>query len=67
MTPLSLNAERKLLLLRNLDTPSHTRYVDYILRDVDFVGTVETLSKNVCDQTSILNNRYQWLESEAED
>lgn len=68
------DAAKVRLLLRKLDTPSHTRYTNYILpklpRDVNFNDTVETLKKIFGSQTSIFNKRYQCLQlvkSEAED
>ncbi|XP_041785534.1 uncharacterized protein K02A2.6-like [Anopheles merus] len=62
------------LLLRKLDTPSHVRYVNFILpklpKDVDFAGNVKILSQMFGTHTSIFNKRYQCLQlvkSEAED
>ncbi|XP_041767824.1 uncharacterized protein K02A2.6-like [Anopheles merus] len=58
------------LLLRKLDTPSHVRYVNFILpklpKDVDF----KILSQMFGTHTSFFNKRYQCLQlvkSEAED
>lgn len=68
------DAAKVRLLLRKLDTPSHSRYVNYILpklpKDVDLASTVETLSKIFGVQTSIFNKRYhclQLVKSEADD
>ncbi|XP_041787294.1 uncharacterized protein K02A2.6-like [Anopheles merus] len=62
------------LLLRKLDTPSHVRYVNFILpklpKDVDFAGNVKILSQMFGTHTSIFNKRYKCLQlvkSEAED
>ncbi|XP_062715677.1 uncharacterized protein K02A2.6-like [Aedes albopictus] len=68
------DAAKVRLLLRKLDTPSHTRYVNYILpklpKHVNFADTVEILKKIFGAQTSTFNKRFhclQLVKSEAED
>ncbi|XP_062713141.1 uncharacterized protein K02A2.6-like [Aedes albopictus] len=68
------DAAKVRLLLRKLDTASHSRYVNYILpklpRDVSFADTVKTLTKIFGKQTSVFNKRYQCLQlvkSETDD
>jgi hypothetical protein len=68
------DAAKVRLLLRKLDTPLHTRYVNFILpklpKEVNFTDTVKTLKNIFGAQTSIFNKRYQCLQlvkSEAED
>ncbi|XP_058456777.1 uncharacterized protein K02A2.6-like [Malaya genurostris] len=68
------DAAKVRLLLRKLDTPSHTRYTNYILpklpKDINFTDTVEIIKKIFGSQTSVFNKRYQCLQlmkSEVED
>ncbi|XP_058456755.1 uncharacterized protein K02A2.6-like [Malaya genurostris] len=68
------DAAKVRLLLRKLDTPSHTRYTNYILpklpKDINFTDTVEINKKIFGSQTSVFNKRYQCLQlmkSEVED
>ncbi|XP_065074578.1 uncharacterized protein K02A2.6-like [Ochlerotatus camptorhynchus] len=68
------DAAKVRLLLRKLDTPSNSRYVNYILpklpKDVTCADTVKTLTKIFGRQTSVFHKRYQCmqlLKSEADD
>lgn len=68
------DAAKVRLLLRKLDTPSHSRYVNYILptlpKDVSFADTIATLKKIFGAQTSTFNKRYRCLQltkSDADD
>ena len=68
------DATKVRLLMRKLDTSSHTRYANYILpklpKDINFTDTIATLGKIFGEQTSIFNKRYQCLQlikSDAED
>ncbi|XP_055589955.1 uncharacterized protein K02A2.6-like [Uranotaenia lowii] len=68
------DAAKVRLLLRKLDTCSHSRYVNYILpqlpKDIPFADTIKTLQKIFGRQTSVFNKRYQCLQlvkSEADD
>ncbi|XP_041765218.1 uncharacterized protein K02A2.6-like isoform X1 [Anopheles merus] len=68
------DAAKVRLLMRKLDTSSHTRYANYILpklpKDINFTDTIATLGKIFGEQTSIFNKRYQCLQlikSDAED
>ncbi|XP_055632607.1 uncharacterized protein K02A2.6-like [Toxorhynchites rutilus septentrionalis] len=60
------DAAKVRLLLRKLDTSSHSRYVNYILpklpKDVTFADTIKTLSKVFGRQTSVFHKRYQCLQ-----
>ncbi|XP_019542999.2 uncharacterized protein K02A2.6-like [Aedes albopictus] len=68
------DAAKVRLLLRKLDTTSHSRYLNYILprlpRDVTFDDTVSTLKKIFGEQTSLFRRRFQCLQlskSEGDD
>ncbi|XP_055522648.1 uncharacterized protein K02A2.6-like [Wyeomyia smithii] len=68
------DAAKVRLLLRKLDTSSHSRYVNYILpklpKEVTFAETVKTLVKIFGRQTSVFHKRHQCLQlvkSEADD
>ncbi|XP_038119374.1 uncharacterized protein K02A2.6-like [Culex quinquefasciatus] len=54
------------LLLRNLNTVAHKKYLSYILpnkpKDVDFKETVKTLKSIFGRHTSLFNSRYQCLQ-----
>ncbi|XP_062541114.1 uncharacterized protein K02A2.6-like [Armigeres subalbatus] len=60
------DAAKVRLLLRKLDTASHSRYVNYILpklpKDVTFADTVTTHKKIFGKQTSVFHKRYQCLQ-----
>ncbi|XP_031335233.1 uncharacterized protein K02A2.6-like [Photinus pyralis] len=59
------------LLLRKLDHPSHTKYVNYILprtvKDFNFEETVKKLKAILCPQTSIFNRRFNCLQMKKKD
>lgn len=68
------DAAKVRLLLRKLDTTSHSRYVNYILpkqpKDLQFAETISTLKKIFGTQSSIFHRRFQCLQlvkSEADD
>lgn len=68
------DAAKVRLLLRKLDTASHSRYLNYILpklaKDVTFEDTVKTLKKIFGEQTSLFRRRFQCLQlskSEGDD
>ncbi|XP_055615240.1 uncharacterized protein K02A2.6-like [Toxorhynchites rutilus septentrionalis] len=68
------DAAKVRLLLRKMDTASHSRYLNYILprlpKDVTFKDTVETLIKIFGEQTSLFRRRFQCLQlakSEGDD
>ncbi|XP_062704527.1 uncharacterized protein K02A2.6-like [Aedes albopictus] len=68
------DAAKVRLLLRKLDTPSHSRYINYILpklpKDVTFEDTVKILKKIFGNQVSTFRKRFQCLQlvkSESED
>lgn len=68
------DAAKVRLLLRKLDTASHSRYVNYILpklpKDLQFTETISTLKKIFGTQSSIFHRRFQCLQlvkSEGDD
>ncbi|XP_055585498.1 uncharacterized protein K02A2.6-like [Uranotaenia lowii] len=60
------DAAKVRLLLRKLDTLSHSRYLNYILpalpKDIDFRETVSTLKKIFGSQVSKFRKRFQCLQ-----
>ncbi|XP_055585260.1 uncharacterized protein K02A2.6-like [Uranotaenia lowii] len=60
------DAAKVRLLLRKLDTLSHSRYLNYILpalpKDIDFRETVSTLKKIFGSQVSMFRKRFQCLQ-----
>ncbi|XP_062714346.1 uncharacterized protein K02A2.6-like [Aedes albopictus] len=68
------DAAKVRLLLRKLDTPSRSRYINYLLpklpKDVTFEDTVKILKKIFGNQVSTFRKRFQCLQlvkSESED